>query len=807
VDAEKQLRSRKNISVNKLTMNMLLQACFCCLLLLVVSADSSAPEHVAYDLRVEHMPSPALSVDASITKPRFSWRLLHPARAQRLTAYRITVSSDVKGSQVIWDSGKVPSSSLSFGHLVPYAGEPLNSASTFYWTVVWWDADDIQSQEAMASFDTAPNDWSQAAWVSGVSNTALIRGDVSLNRNPSRARLYVASLGFADIYVNGNLASDSYFGNGWTAFCRRTLFTTLDVTAALIEGNNTIAASLALGWADNVAYPTSLGCPAYPMPQVRLLLIVTYEDGTVFKWGSGAGMTTGPSPVTNASIYNGETYDARLEVEGWNSNGFVPPTSWGYALSTYGPGGILSSLMHPPIRALEVVKPTGITSPQPGLFVVHFPRNFAGVCRLRVKGPAGIKVTLRHAEILDKDGSGMIYTGNLRSALATDVYTLKGSSGVELYSPRFTYHGFAYVEVTGFPGTLTLDDIDALHVASDIDVAGKVSFSSVVLSKLQDMAVNGQRSNLMSVPTDCDQRDERLGWMGDANLSAESFSLNFDMPAFWANFLRLIVDEQGDDGSVANVIPAVRYANRPGDPSWAGALTTIPRASMQMFGDLGAALENFHAMDSFVTYLDSQLNITGMAKYWGQYGDWCPPPPQQKSPVSFTAASSYIQSVQDLATVAEQLGQHQQAQQLQIEVTRLLGLYNDAFKRKFHLHDVGYLQNAQTELSIAIMLGAVGDEELPAVSKLLLDDIAANKVHMTTGIIGVKALFPALSEIGRHDVAMDIAEQSDYPSWGYMAFNSIEPASAVSRLVSFLETCIYFHDSFNTGVGTARRSQ
>jgi alpha-L-rhamnosidase len=175
--------------------------------------------------------------------------------------------------------------------------------------------------------------------------------------------------------------------------------------------------------------------------------------------------------------------------------------------------------------------------------------------------------------------------------------------------------------------------------------------------------------------------------------------------------------------------------------------------------------------------------------------------------VSFTAASSYIQSVQDLATVAEQLGQHQQAQQLQIEVTRLLGLYNDAFKQKFHLHDVGYLQNAQTELSIAIMLGAVGDEELPAVSKLLLDDIAANKVHMTTGIIGVKALFPALSEIGRHDVALDIAEQSDYPSWGYMAFNSIEPASAVSRLVSFLETCIYFHDSFNTGVGTARRSQ
>ena len=174
-------------------------------------------------------------------------------------------------------------------------------------------------------------------------------------------------------------------------------------------------------------------------------------------WGSGTDMMTGPSPVTNASIYNGETYDARLEADGWNSNGFVPPTSWSHALNANGPGGVLSSHMHPPIRALEVIKPIGITSPQPGLFVVQFPRNFAGVCRLRVKGQAGNKVTLRHAEILKNDGSGMIYTDNLRSALATDVYTLKGSSDGELFSPRFTYHGFAYVEVTGFPGTLTLE--------------------------------------------------------------------------------------------------------------------------------------------------------------------------------------------------------------------------------------------------------------------------------------------------------------------------------------------------------------
>ncbi len=718
---------------------------------------------------------------------------MHAARAQRLTAYRIIVSTDVKGSDVLWDSGKVASAPLPFGHLVPYAGVSLTYGSTFYWTVVWWDVDDVQSLDAMATFDTAPasGDWARAAWVSGYGNTALIRGDVSLSSNPVRARLYVASLGFADVYVNGHLAGDTYFGNGWTAFCKRTLFSTLDVTAALLEGNNTIAASLALGWADNIAYPPKLGCPSYPLPQLRLLLSVTYDDGTSMSWGSGTGMMTGASPVVNASIYNGEIYDARQEADGWNANGFVPPASWGFALSASGPGGVLSSLMHPPIRALEVVKPIAITSPQPGLFVVHFPRNFAGVCRLRVKGAAGSKVTLRHAEILKNDGSGMIYTDNLRSALATDVYTLRGSSDVELYSPRFTYHGFAYVEVTGFPGTLTLDDIDALHVASDIAFAGHVSFSSVVLSKLQDMAVNGQRSNLMSVPTDCDQRDERLGWMGDANLSAESFSLNFDMPAFWANFLRLIVDEQGDDGSVANVIPAVRYANRPGDPSWAGALTTIPRASMQMFADLGAALENFHAISSFVTYLDAQLNATGMAKFWGQYGDWCPPPPQKKSPVSFTAASSYVQAVQDLAIIAQQLGQQQEAQQLQAEVTRLLGLYNDAFRQKFHFHDDGYLENAQTELSLALVLGAVDAEELPAVSKLLLDDIAANKVHMTTGIIGVKALFPALSSIQRQDVAMDIAEQSDFPSWGYMAFNSIEPASAVSKRCQFLSFQAY----------------
>jgi len=190
----------------------------------------------------------------------------------------------------------------------PTPGIPLTSGSTFYWTVVWWDADDIQSQDAMATFDTAPSssDWARASWVSGYGNTALIRGEVSLSHNPVRARLYVASLGFADLYVNGRSASDTYFGNGWTAFCKRTLFTTVDVTAALIAGNNTIAASLAIGWADNVAYPPKTGCPSYPLPQVRLLLAVTYEDGSVMNWGSSTQMITGPSPVTNASIYNGE---------------------------------------------------------------------------------------------------------------------------------------------------------------------------------------------------------------------------------------------------------------------------------------------------------------------------------------------------------------------------------------------------------------------------------------------------------------------------------------------------------------------
>ena len=304
-------------------------------------------------------------------------------------------------------------------------------------------------------------------------------------------------------------------------------------------------------------------------------------------WTAAAG------PVTADGTYDGETYDARMEMPGWDVAGFVEEASvWAPAPTVAdGPRGKMAASSMPAVALDRIVKPIGITNPAPGMFVVDYGTNVAGWSVLKgIKGKAGQTVVMKHAEIMQhenlpgnqgawrptitKMNSSMIYQGNLRSALATDTYIMKGDAAGETYTPSFTYHGCRYVEVTGLD-SLTVDDIEYHHFHTANAVKSKVTFSSPTITAVQKLAVGAQRSNMMTVPTDCDQRDERLGWMGDADLSGESMLINYDSGAFLSMFMANMDSEVDPDGSLTDVVPFVRYGNRPGDPSWTAAFIEV----------------------------------------------------------------------------------------------------------------------------------------------------------------------------------------------------------------------------------------
>jgi len=692
------------------------------------------------DLRLEYLVDP-LGVD--VAQPRFFWIPRHAERGQAQSAYQILVGTDAEAvGGDVWDSGRVASESFT---QIPYGGRPLVSGTTYYWKVRSWDKNGQAGPwSAAARFDTGllrREDW-KSVWIGGGGE---LRREFSVGARVARARAYVCGLGYHELRINGRKAGSAVLDPGWTTYDKRALYVTYDITPLVREGANAVGVMLGQGWFKDRALLVQIN--------------VELAGGGTVSVASDSAWKTADGPIVADSIYNGETYDARLETPGWDRPGFADQ-AWTAAKAVSGPAGVLSSQMMPPIRVMDTLVPLKMTNPRPGVHVFDMGQNFSGWARLRVSGPRGTTVHLRFAEMLYD--TGMINQENLRGARAEDVYILKGE-GEEVYEPRFTYHGFRFVELTGFPGVPTAETIRGRLVHSGLRQTGSFTGSKPILNALQRIIVWGQKTNLHSIPTDCSQRDERMGWMGDAQGTAEEAIYNFDMAAFYTNFLRNIRDVQDDKGQITDTVPHI-WGSRPADPAWGTAYPLIAWYVYRYYGDTRVLAEHYEGLKAYVEFLRTKAE-KGLVKY-SYYGDWVA---VEKTPGSLVSSFYYYYDVKILADAARVLNKAADAKSYADLAETIKTVFHAEY---FDPKTRNYSGGTQTANALALFLELAPPGDRGAVWGNLFDDIAyRNASHLTTGIIGTKYIMEVLNRFGCPDLAYDIAVQTTYPSWGFMIEN------------------------------------
>ena len=716
-------------------------------------------------LRCESLDLP-LGIDAR--QPELSWQMSDARRGARQSAYQIQVASDpdrlARGNADLWDSGRRAGGMAV--HVV-YGGAALRSRTRYYWRVRLWD------QSGQASAYSAPawwetgmldrGDW-QAEWIGlplpkGVTHPPdpFFRKEFTLPAGVARARLYITALGTYIAHLNGARVGHDVLAPGWTDYRKHILYQTYDVTAQVHSGTNVLGAMVGEGW---YGIGTGTDFPTYNFgdPPVRLLaeLHVWLNNGQEQVIATDPSWQGTTGPILHSSLYDGEIYDARLEPTGWDQPGFAAPEWQPVRLFDRAPGRLVAQNA-PPIRVTEELTPQKITQPAPGVYVMDLGQNMVGWAKLRVQGPAGTAVQLRFAEILQPDG--MIYTLNLRRAKATDTFILKG--GDEVFTPHFTYHGFRYVEVTGFPGTPTAAAVTGEVFHTDNPETLKFHTANAMVNQLAHNILWGLRGNLESVPTDCPQRDERLGWMGDAQIFWRTASFNMDMEAFTRKFTRDIRDAQSPAGGYSDVSPRVQgFDNRDGAPAWGDAGVIVPYRAYQQYGDRRVLADNWEAMEAWLAYIHgSNPDYLWTHGRNNDFGDWVPA--NSTTPKDLIATTFWAEDARYMATMARALGKSERA----AHYDQLYDRIRQAFRAKFVQPDGTVGNGSQTCYVLSLHAGLLA--EPAAAADRLVADIAGRSNHLSTGFLGTGYLMPVLSASGHDAMAYTLLLQTTYPSWGY----------------------------------------
>jgi alpha-L-rhamnosidase len=640
-----------------------------------------------------------------------------------------------------------------------------------------WDQDDKVSKWASTSiFDIAYLDDSKwvADWIgayeseakidSSVPKSIILRKTFKLKKNIRSAKAYVTGLGSYQLFLNGEKVSDDLLTPGWTDYPTRIMYQVYDVKDFLEKGNN--AAGILLG---NMWYSSGLGWQggkSYSKgPLMALMQIeVEYVDGKTetiitdktWKWNF--------SPIIENSLYHGETYDARKEIEGWNEVS-LDDSGWDQVDPFEIKEAILSAHTSPPIQITREIIPISINKLENGSYVFDMGLNMTGGIRISVNGEAGNEVIMKFAELLHDDGS--VAQENLRSAKATDKYILKGG-GTESWEPAFTYHGFRYVEISGLPQKPDSTTVLGLNYHNAAPETGFFKCSNELINKIHANILNGQRSNMFSVPTDCPQRDERLGWMGDAQVFAATSCYNMDMSGFYAKWIRDIADSQSEEGWVTDVNPAI-VVEDPAKPAWGDAFTIVPWEMYRFYGDTQILEKYYTDYKEWVEYMRKNVEKDGLYIYdrngWGGYADWIAVVPSSQQAIS---AAYYYYSTKLVAQFAEILGNKEDA----LEYFDLAETIKEAFQnRYFDEKKMSYEGETQTAYLLPLNFGLSNEKDKAGIAENLKENVAERGNHPSTGFLGTKYLLPTLSDYGYHDLAYLTAINEEYPSWGYMVKN------------------------------------
>ena len=721
-------------------------------------------------LRVEYLTNP-LGIDAE--RPRLSWRITSAERNTVQAAYQLQVT---RSERLIWDTGRTTGDSSVF---VEYAGPALESRRRYGWRVRVWDAKGRVSPWSAPSWWEVgllqSSDWA-AAWIGAAPSptdsvggpSPLLRRAFRVNGVVTRARLYATSLGLYEAYLNGTRVGDQLFTPGWTSYNRRLQYQTYDVTSLLKPGENAVGAMLGDGWyrgqlgfdGGRNVYGKRIG--------LRLQLEILYQDGRIEHVSSDTQWKTATGPILGSDIYGGETYDARLERPGWTDAGYDDRT-WAPVVRLDPPSSQLLAPESPPVRRVGELRPVGIRRTSTGETVFDLGQNFTGWARLKVRGPAGTVVTMRFVEVLDRDGN--LYTANLRRANQTDRYTLKGGSE-EVYEPHFTFHGFRYVGVTGLPARPDTGTITGIVVASDLPQTGSFETSDSLLNRLQQNIVWGQRSNFLDVPTDCPQRDERLGWTGDAQVFAPTAAFNMDVAGFFAKWLGDVAADQDSSGSVPWVIPDVLGADSSkgsGTAGWSDAAVIVPWTMYVAYGDRRLLERQYPSMRAWVEFERRRAGADFLWQPGWQFGDWLalhsddPSYPGATTLTDFIATAYFAHSADLLARAARALGKQSDA----ALYDKLFRDVRAAFNREFVSAGGRVGENTQTAYALALGFGLLPDSLVAPAGERLAAAVRGRGMHLTTGFLGTPQLLPVLSATSHFDVAYGLLMQRSYPSWLY----------------------------------------
>jgi alpha-L-rhamnosidase len=726
-------------------------------------------------LRCEYLENP-LGLDAR--QPRLGWVLAAEnknARSLSQSAYQVLVASTpeklARHEGDLWDSGRVASDQAA---QVPFSGLRLAASQRCFWKVKVWDQDAQPSDWSVpASWEMgllAPVDW-QARWIGRNSDTnsqpaPLLRREFSLKGKVKQARAYICGLGYYELRINGRKIGDHLLDPGYTRFDRNDLYVTYDVTAELQPGANAVGVILGNGWYNvhTKAVWNFHEAPWRNSPRLLFQLRVVYTDGRTDFLVSDEGWKTSTGPIVFDSIYGGETYDARLEKPGWDTAGFND-NEWERVCLLGSPRGNLNAQAMPAIKVSQTLKPVKLTEPTPGVYIFDVGQNLAGMAELTLTGPAGTRVQMRYGERLHPDGTldvadiaQHVKRMDSNQQHQTDTYILKGA-GRETWHSRFTYHGFQYVEATGFPGKPSLENLRALFIHSAIPEAGSFECSNPLFNRILRNARWSFLSNLQGVPTDCPHR-EKNGWTGDAHLAAEQAMYTFQPVTVHAKWVQDLADEQRPSGELPGIVPTSGWGYSWGNgPAWDSAFLLIPYYQYVYYGDTEILRRHYPGFKRYVDFLTTKAK-DGIVSHG--LNDWAPWKTKTDAPI--TSTGYYYVDARITALAAAASGRAAEARQY----NELAEQIKTAFNRRFFKPETGsYDQGSQTALSCALYQGLAEPPHRRQVLTNLVAAVEKSNNHIDTGILGCKYILNALLEEGRPDVAYRMVAQKDQPSWGW----------------------------------------